>query len=92
MKTFLHIIKDKPLYPVIYDKNRVVVSLPPIINGNLNKIFWFYLNLKIGEHSKLSSDTKNLFIEVTATNLAKATIVLDTIITMFSQYCQEQYL
>ena len=41
MKTFLHIIKDKPLYPVIYDKNRVVVSLPPIINGNQNNFFGF---------------------------------------------------
>jgi len=35
---FLHIIKDKPKYPVIYDSNGVVLSLPPIINGDHSKI------------------------------------------------------
>lgn len=27
------IIKDSVVYPVIYDANRTVLSLPPIING-----------------------------------------------------------
>lgn len=29
---YLHIIREKPVYPVIYDSSRVVCSLPPIIN------------------------------------------------------------
>lgn len=33
LRHYLHIIEDKPLYPVIYDSNGVVLSMPPIING-----------------------------------------------------------
>jgi phenylalanyl-tRNA synthetase beta chain len=72
LKKYLPIIKDSPVYPVIYDANRVVLSLPPIING---------------EHSKIKLSTKNVFIECTATDLTKANIVLNMVVTMFSQYC-----
>ncbi|KAJ5074970.1 phenylalanyl-tRNA synthetase beta chain and leucine-rich repeat-containing protein [Anaeramoeba ignava] len=76
LKHFLHIIRDSPVYPVIYDSKRVVLSLPPIING---------------DHSKITLNTKNVFIECTATDITKAKIVLDTIIAMFSQYCEEPF-
>jgi hypothetical protein len=33
LKPYLSIIKDKPLYPIIYDSNNVVLSMPPIVNG-----------------------------------------------------------
>ncbi len=36
LRHYLHIIKDKPVYPVIYDQNGVVLSMPPIINGTFN--------------------------------------------------------
>ena len=72
LKAFVPILKDAPLHPVIYDSKNTVLSLPPIING---------------EHSKISLATKNIFFEVTATDLTKASIVLDTLVTMFSQYC-----
>uniref|UniRef100_A0A914EQR8 B5 domain-containing protein n=1 Tax=Acrobeloides nanus TaxID=290746 RepID=A0A914EQR8_9BILA len=45
----------------------------------------------IGDHSKIKLNTKNILIEVTATDLKKAKIVLDTLVTMFSQYCGDQY-
>ncbi|KAL4220853.1 hypothetical protein ACF0H5_019120 [Mactra antiquata] len=77
LKSYLPIIQDKPVYPVIYDKNSVVLSMPPIING---------------EHSKITLETRNVFIECTATDLTKAKIVLDTIVTMFSQYCDEPFI
>src|ERR1700760_792190 len=32
LSRFLPIIRDSPVYPVIYDSNDVVLSLPPIIN------------------------------------------------------------
>jgi len=32
-------------------------------------------------------DTRDIFIECTATDLAKAKMVLNTLCTMFSQYC-----
>lgn len=76
LKAFVPIIKDAPLHPVIYDSNGVVLSLPPIING---------------EHSKITLNTKNIFFEVTATDLTKASIVLDTLVTMFSQYCDKPF-
>ncbi|XP_059141902.1 phenylalanine--tRNA ligase beta subunit-like [Physella acuta] len=76
LKPYLPIIKDKPVYPVIYDKNRVLLSMPPIING---------------EHSKITLDTKNIFIECTATDLTKAKLVLDMMVTMFSVYCEQPF-
>ncbi|OTA78350.1 hypothetical protein M434DRAFT_18190 [Hypoxylon sp. CO27-5] len=73
---YLHIIKDKPVYPVIYDANRVVCSLPPIING---------------DHSKISLNTKNIFIECTATDKTKLDIVINMMVTMFSVYAAEPF-
>ncbi|XP_068623404.1 phenylalanine--tRNA ligase beta subunit [Battus philenor] len=76
LKQYLSIIRDSPVYPVIKDKNGVILSMPPIING---------------DHSKITLDTKNVFIECTATDLTKATVVLDTIVCMFSEYCSNKY-
>ncbi|OVA18956.1 B3/B4 tRNA-binding domain [Macleaya cordata] len=76
LKKFLHIIENSPVFPVIYDCNRTVLSLPPIING---------------AHSAISLQTKNVFIECTATDLTKAKIVLNTMVTMFSMYCERKF-
>lgn len=76
LKKFLHIIEGSPVYPVIYDRNRTVLSLPPIING---------------AHSAITLQTKNVFIECTATDLTKANIVLNTMVTMFSTYCERKF-
>jgi phenylalanyl-tRNA synthetase beta chain len=73
---YLHIIREKPLYPVIYDSKRTVCSLPPIINGN---------------HSKITLNTRNVFIEMTATDRTKVEIVNNIIVSMFSQYCAEPF-
>ena len=53
-----------------------VLSLPPIING---------------DHSKITLKTKDILIECTATDKFKAQIVLDTMVTMFSTYCKQQF-
>ncbi|MCP9261423.1 Phenylalanine--tRNA ligase beta subunit [Dirofilaria immitis] len=71
LKPYLPIIIGKKRYPVIRDENGIVLSMPPIING---------------EHSKIKLTTRNILIEVTATDLEKAKIVLNTIVSMFSQY------
>ncbi|KAL4624747.1 phenylalanine-tRNA ligase beta subunit [Arapaima gigas] len=76
LRHYLHIIEDKPLFPVIYDSNGIVLSMPPIING---------------DHSKITFNTKNVFIECTGTDLTKAKTVLDIIVTMFSEYCEEPF-
>ncbi|XP_029571537.1 phenylalanine--tRNA ligase beta subunit-like [Salmo trutta] len=76
LRHYLHIIEDKPVYPVIYDSNGIVLSMPPIING---------------DRSKISLNTKNVFIECTAIDLTKAKIVLDMMVTMFCEYCEEPF-
>ncbi len=76
LKHFLHIIDGSVVFPVIYDAERTVLSLPPIING---------------AHSAISLDTTDVFIECTATDLNKAKIVLNTVVTMFSEYSANKF-
>ncbi|XP_057978331.1 phenylalanine--tRNA ligase beta subunit, cytoplasmic-like [Malania oleifera] len=76
LKKFLHIIENSPVFPVLLDRNRTVLSLPPIING---------------AHSAITLNTKNVFIECTATDLTKAKIVLNTMVTTFSVYCKNKF-
>lgn len=73
---YLHIIRDSPVYPVIYDSKRTVCSLPPIING---------------DHSKITLDTKNVLIEITALDKTKLDIVTKIMVTMFSQYTSKPF-
>lgn len=73
---FLPIIRDAPVYPVIYDANRTVLSLPPVING---------------DHSKISTATKNILIEMTATDATKLDIVAKIMATSFSVYCGDKF-
>ena len=76
LKHFLHIIQDQPCYPVILDSRGVVLSMPPIING---------------DHSRITLNTKNVLVECTATDLTKARIVLNVITATFSQYCTQPF-
>ncbi|RKF63742.1 Phenylalanine--tRNA ligase beta subunit [Erysiphe neolycopersici] len=73
---YLPIIKDSPIYPVIYDSQRTVCSMPPIINS---------------DHSKITLKTKNVLIEITGTDKTKLEIVNNIIVAMFSQYCTEPF-
>ncbi|UYV72503.1 FARSB [Cordylochernes scorpioides] len=76
LKPYLAIIQDKPVYPIMADANGTVLSFPPIVNG---------------DHSKISLDTKNMLIEITGTDIYKVSVVLDTMVTMFSSYCKKPY-
>ena len=73
---YLHIIRDSPVYPIIYDAEDHVLSMPPIINS---------------EHSKITLNTRNIFIDVTATDQTKLDIVVNVVATMFSEYCEVPY-
>lgn len=73
---YLHIIRDKEVYPVIYDSQRIVCSMPPIINS---------------DHSKITLKTTNVFIEMTGTDRTKLEIVNNIMVSMFSQYCSEPF-
>ncbi|BGP40852.1 phenylalanine--tRNA ligase subunit beta [Rhodotorula kratochvilovae] len=76
LSRYLHIIEDSPVYPIIYDSSRQVLSMPPIINS---------------DHTKITLDTTNIFIDVTATDQTKLDIVVDMIVTMFSEYCEDTF-
>tara|TARA_B100000949_G_C14281233_1_gene451947 strand:- start:2100 stop:3389 length:1290 start_codon:yes stop_codon:yes gene_type:complete len=56
-KSYGGILSESSLYPILVDSSNGVLSFPPIINGDL---------------TRLTSDTKNLFIDVTSTNLESA--------------------
>jgi phenylalanyl-tRNA synthetase beta chain len=56
-----HILQKSSVYPIIIDGESNVLSFPPIINSNLTKI---------------STATKNIFVEVTANNLTVSEDIL----------------
>ncbi|KAF8760272.1 phenylalanyl-tRNA synthetase subunit beta [Rhizoctonia solani] len=76
LSRYLHIIENSPVYPIIYDSNRTVLSMPPIINS---------------EHSKITLNTRNVFIDLTATDETKLAIVTNEMVAMFSEYCEEPF-
>lgn len=76
LRPYLSIIRDSPVYPVILDKNGVVCSVPPVING---------------EHSKITMDTKDIFIEMTGTDETRLESAINIFVSMFSQYSAEPF-
>lgn len=72
LRKFLPIIRDAPCYPVLKDKNGVVLSVPPIING---------------DSSKITLNTKNIFIDVTGTDFTKVCMAINILATSFAGYC-----
>lgn len=41
--------------------------------------------------TKISLETRDIFIDVTATDETKLDYVLDVLVTMFSEYCSEPF-
>ncbi|KAG0410960.1 hypothetical protein HPB47_011901 [Ixodes persulcatus] len=63
---FLYLLKDKTLYPYVSDGAKVVMSFPPITNS---------------EGTRISEDTKDVFCEVTGSNLPFCKKVMDALLT-----------
>lgn len=76
LSKYLSIIEDSDVYPVILDSEKTVCSLPPIINSN---------------HSKITLETKNVFLDITGTDKTKVEIVVNQLVAMFSRYCAEPF-
>ncbi|HTY46096.1 MAG TPA: phenylalanine--tRNA ligase subunit beta [Methanomassiliicoccales archaeon] len=64
------ILKDKAKYPIILDKNKNVLSFPPIINGTLTTV---------------TEETRNFFIDVTGTDHAAISGALNIVATMLAE-------
>ena len=69
-----HIIKDKDAYPLIIDRRGNVLSMPPIINGELTRV---------------TTKTKNIFIDVTGTHLDAVIGAAEIVAAAISEYGSE---
>ena len=76
LKNYLHIIEHSETIPLIRDGKDQIMSMPPIINSEL---------------SKIDLNTKNVFIDITATDKQKALITLNLIISNFGLYTEPQF-
>ena len=63
---YAHILEGKEVYPIIFDNNNEVLSFPPIINGILTTV---------------TNETKNLFLDLTGTDLKAVNLALNILST-----------
>lgn len=69
-KDYAHLIEDFDKYPLILDKDDNVLSMPPIINGELTKI---------------KEDTRNIIVDVTGTDEKAVNQSLNIICSSFAE-------
>ena len=69
-KAYAHLIDKFDKYPLILDKDDNVLSMPPIINGEL---------------TKLKEDTKNIIVDVTGTDERAVNQALNIICSSFAE-------
>ena len=73
---YLYLLDNADKFPCMIDSNNVIMSVPPILNSN---------------NTKMTINTKNVLIDVTGLDYTKSVIVLNTLIAMFSQYCEDPF-
>lgn len=73
---FVPLISSLSSYPSIWDHSGNLMSLPPIINSDF---------------SKISQQTRNIFIECTAPDHHKASVLVNQIVCAFSSYCEDPF-
>jgi len=69
-KEYANILLGKKKYPIIFDKNNEVLSFPPIINGALTTV---------------TTNTKNIFIDVTGNDQLAVKGALDIVATALAE-------
>ena len=69
-REYAHLVASKPLFPIITDAEGKVLSFPPVINGIV---------------TQLTPDTRNLFIDVTGTDLDAVSGCLSIIATALAE-------
>jgi phenylalanyl-tRNA synthetase beta chain len=67
---YAYVLEGKDRFPLITDQNGEVLSFPPIINGNLTTV---------------TEETRNIFIDVTGTDLSTISGVLNIVATMMAE-------
>lgn len=71
LKSYVELVENSDVIPLIMDSNDNILSMPPIINSDL---------------SKITLNTKNIFIDITATDKTKALFALNVICSSYSIY------
>ncbi|KAK4523657.1 hypothetical protein GAYE_PCTG71G1553 [Galdieria yellowstonensis] len=74
LRKYTALIRQFDRYPVVLDAKNRVLSLPPVINGDL---------------SKVTLSTRNILVDCTGTDWTKTQIVIRTIVAILSQYCEK---
>ncbi|MGQ4832924.1 MAG: phenylalanine--tRNA ligase subunit beta [Candidatus Asgardarchaeia archaeon] len=67
---FAHLLKGYSVYPILVDSKGTVLSMPPIINSN---------------DTRVTADTKNLFIDVTGTSEKVINYALNALVTNIAE-------
>lgn len=70
-KEYGHLIKDKPYYPLLVDSQGNILSMPPIINSELT--------------GRVTTETKNVFVDVTGWDLKKIMLALNVVVTALAE-------
>ncbi|ALV63070.1 Phenylalanyl-tRNA synthetase beta chain [Thermococcus sp. 2319x1] len=70
-KEYGHLIKGKPYYPLLVDREGNVLSMPPVINSET--------------HGKVTEETKSIFIDITGWNLNRIMLALNVIVTALAE-------
>ena len=76
LKHYVPLLANEEFFPAVVDSNGVIMAIPPLINS---------------EHSKIKVTTKNVIIDITAKDITKANIVLNTLVAMFSMYSKTPF-
>jgi len=66
-----HLVEGSEVYPLLIDSRGVVLTMPPVINSEVT--------------GKVSTDTKNIFIDVTGYDIEYMKVALNVIVTAFAE-------
>jgi phenylalanyl-tRNA synthetase beta subunit len=72
LSKYTYLLKNAERIPVFRDSQNIILSVPPLVNG---------------EHTKCTVTTKDVFVDITGTDVNKMSTVLNVLITSFAQYC-----
>ena len=70
-KEYGHLIRDKPYYPLLVDSEGKVLSMPPVINSEIT--------------GRVTTETKNVFVDVTGWDLKKIMLALNVVVTALAE-------
>ncbi|MBW6451327.1 MAG: phenylalanine--tRNA ligase subunit beta [DPANN group archaeon] len=67
---YAHLLREHKQYPIFIDSNNEILSMPPIINSQ--------------KRGRVTEDTKEIFIECSGSDLNALKVILNILVTIFS--------